>query len=305
MDKEHFSNSLKKMRKSKKLTLIKLSELSGVAKSAISYYENGVRLPNTVTLHKLANALNVDPSELTDPPDPLELIAEKLFNKELNLFQAKINSGKALSKEYYAEYNGNSVCVYFRFPKIKYEPNQSKLIDQGYKKAKENRDNLKEFDDSVKDSLTLKNINIDEYNWNRPIESYFQYGEIIYNDFISTVASDVTNTIYFFNLDGQVNEDLNKKSFHKIRDKRNSTPFSGEVSKDYYWFLLKNFNRMQDEILQEAVTRGLVAKIEYIEDENLEYLDNVTRIDYFDKTGKLHCTELFDHNENLIETKKF
>ena len=46
------------------LTLSELAEKSGVAIDTISGIERGVRVPQARTLHKLAQALSVDPREL-------------------------------------------------------------------------------------------------------------------------------------------------------------------------------------------------------------------------------------------------
>lgn len=58
-------DNIKKLRLENKLTLAKLSELSGVGQSTINDIENGkAKNPKTDTLTKLANALDVSINEL-------------------------------------------------------------------------------------------------------------------------------------------------------------------------------------------------------------------------------------------------
>jgi len=58
--------SLKKIRINKKLTQIRLAEISGVSQSYISEIETFLKSPTLETIEKLANALKVHPFELQE-----------------------------------------------------------------------------------------------------------------------------------------------------------------------------------------------------------------------------------------------
>lgn len=76
-----FSNTLKRLRKSKGITQAELAKDLGVSKSTISMYEIGAREPDFETLEALADYFNVDMNYLTgwsDDPinyDDPELLA--------------------------------------------------------------------------------------------------------------------------------------------------------------------------------------------------------------------------------------
>ena len=55
----NFGETLKKLRKNKNLTQSQLGEKIGVAKSVVSYYENGDRYPSPEILIKIAHTFNV------------------------------------------------------------------------------------------------------------------------------------------------------------------------------------------------------------------------------------------------------
>lgn len=55
----NFGETLKKLRTNKNLTQSQLGEKIGVAKSVVSYYENGDRYPSPEILIKIAHTFNV------------------------------------------------------------------------------------------------------------------------------------------------------------------------------------------------------------------------------------------------------
>ncbi len=61
---------LRRIRAEKGLTMDTLEERAGVSKRTISEIERGVRTPHTLTLAKLANALEVDLDELLEDEAP-------------------------------------------------------------------------------------------------------------------------------------------------------------------------------------------------------------------------------------------
>jgi transcriptional regulator with XRE-family HTH domain len=59
-----FGKVLKEQRELKKLSQEKLAELCDLDRTYISLLERGLRQPTISTLFKIANALNITPSEL-------------------------------------------------------------------------------------------------------------------------------------------------------------------------------------------------------------------------------------------------
>ena len=57
-------STLRELREKKVLSQKHLAMLSGVATSTISKIENGQKKPRFVTIHKLAEALGVEPGEI-------------------------------------------------------------------------------------------------------------------------------------------------------------------------------------------------------------------------------------------------
>ncbi|MFK3937795.1 helix-turn-helix domain-containing protein [Alkalihalobacillus sp. NPDC078783] len=64
------ARNLKKMREKEKLSLEKLSQLSGVSKTMIGQIERGDSSPTITTIWKIANGLKVSFSSLIDNPQP-------------------------------------------------------------------------------------------------------------------------------------------------------------------------------------------------------------------------------------------
>jgi transcriptional regulator with XRE-family HTH domain len=61
---ETFGQRLKRIRREKKLTQLKLEKMSGISHHSISNYEKGKKSPNIVYLEWLCKALDVTASEL-------------------------------------------------------------------------------------------------------------------------------------------------------------------------------------------------------------------------------------------------
>lgn len=59
-----FSNNLKRLRKSKKLTQIQLAEKLGVAKTTLASYEQGRRMPDIEIQNKLADIFDISLDQL-------------------------------------------------------------------------------------------------------------------------------------------------------------------------------------------------------------------------------------------------
>jgi len=71
---------IKEIRKNKKITQLRLSELTGINRASITQYENGTYEPSIEKLELIANALNVTVQDLFDPSKK-ELIAKEEITK--------------------------------------------------------------------------------------------------------------------------------------------------------------------------------------------------------------------------------
>lgn len=83
---EFFSNNLRKIRESKRLTQTEVAISLGIGKSTYSQYESGKREPNLDTLKAIADLLGVSVDVLlSDMNDTVEvgdeIISRKLFDK--------------------------------------------------------------------------------------------------------------------------------------------------------------------------------------------------------------------------------
>lgn len=67
MIKEAFGERVRQLRKGKELTQGQLAEQSGLAMRFVQELESGSKQPTLTTLYKLADSLDVTPSELIDP----------------------------------------------------------------------------------------------------------------------------------------------------------------------------------------------------------------------------------------------
>jgi len=59
-------STLKELRLKKLWSQAKLAKLSGVSRTTIVAIENNQHIPQLLTIHKLANALGIDASEIDD-----------------------------------------------------------------------------------------------------------------------------------------------------------------------------------------------------------------------------------------------
>ena len=73
---EEFSKNLKMLRKSKKLSLVKLSELTGIPKSSLHEYENNLVDPGLNNAKILAEFYNVTLDFLIGYEEPIKKIAQ-------------------------------------------------------------------------------------------------------------------------------------------------------------------------------------------------------------------------------------
>ncbi|MBQ8692950.1 MAG: helix-turn-helix transcriptional regulator [Synergistaceae bacterium] len=74
---------LKVIRKQRGLTLREVGDLTGIDFNTISRYERGVLTPNSKTVLKIAQALNVTTDELLNGTADTKARFEIIFNKEL------------------------------------------------------------------------------------------------------------------------------------------------------------------------------------------------------------------------------
>lgn len=84
MQKSYFSENIKTLRKSKKITLAELSEAINVSKSTISDYENDKFSPTINVCRKIADYFNlsIDDLEFSDISDLLQKNPKKEFSSE-------------------------------------------------------------------------------------------------------------------------------------------------------------------------------------------------------------------------------
>lgn len=66
MDNNTIGNAIKYARKNAGLTQTQLAKLIGTSHAAISYWENGVNIPNVLDCRKMADALGISIDELID-----------------------------------------------------------------------------------------------------------------------------------------------------------------------------------------------------------------------------------------------
>lgn len=85
--------NLKRIRKTKKMTLKQLEEITGITNSYISAIENGRKKnPSTEILEKLAKALNVNVVDFYDKPTLTDK-DKKAINKDLNEVMQEFRDG--------------------------------------------------------------------------------------------------------------------------------------------------------------------------------------------------------------------
>ncbi|WP_203247713.1 helix-turn-helix domain-containing protein [Sporosarcina beigongshangi] len=71
------ANNLKKLRVSKKLSLEKVAELTGVSKTMIGQIERGESAPTITTIWKIANGLKISFTALINQPQPDTIVVSK------------------------------------------------------------------------------------------------------------------------------------------------------------------------------------------------------------------------------------
>lgn len=81
----NIGEQIKKTRKEKGLSQAKLAEKSNISLKTLQRYEKGVRTPNFIILQSIANALDVNLSDLTLSSEPLPVTLNK--DQANNLFQ--------------------------------------------------------------------------------------------------------------------------------------------------------------------------------------------------------------------------
>ncbi|CQR24358.1 phage transcriptional repressor [Streptococcus varani] len=96
-------NSIKEIRKSKKMTQKELAKLTGFKQNTISNHENGNRQLDEIDIRKYAKALKVKPQQLFDYPSPqkVELIPSTL--QKVTYTTSKLEHNRQLNVLDYAE----------------------------------------------------------------------------------------------------------------------------------------------------------------------------------------------------------
>lgn len=108
----NFGERLKNIRRSKRVSQKELGQRLGVSQQTIAQYEKAESTPKASTVNKIANALNVDPRTLLDPPPSHvvdntkmrqflnELLKKQAEENLLRTFRSLNNDGKAKIIEY-------------------------------------------------------------------------------------------------------------------------------------------------------------------------------------------------------------
>lgn len=73
INKNNFSQVIKKIRKEKGLTQQELANIVGITATGVSYWESGNAVPNTRTLNKIANYFGVTVNFLLGIKDKIEM----------------------------------------------------------------------------------------------------------------------------------------------------------------------------------------------------------------------------------------
>ncbi len=88
MEKQHRKNFIKEIRKQRGLTQKELGDLVGVADSQITMIENGRRGLRAEMLHRIADALQCHPLDITDGPGNAVVARSEREKKLLETFRA-------------------------------------------------------------------------------------------------------------------------------------------------------------------------------------------------------------------------
>lgn len=88
----NFGEKLKSLRKSKNMTQTQLGNNLGVAKSVISYYENGDRYPSYDVLVKIAHTFHVTTDYLLDMEKSRTLDVSDLTDDDIAVLETVANA---------------------------------------------------------------------------------------------------------------------------------------------------------------------------------------------------------------------
>ncbi len=93
MDKSAFADRIAKLRVAKGLSQHQLSQMLGVKRSVVSYYESGDRLPSYDVLMEMSRVFNVSTDYLLKGKDASRVIqVSDLSEKELDVVMGVINA---------------------------------------------------------------------------------------------------------------------------------------------------------------------------------------------------------------------
>ena len=93
MDKSAFADRIAKLRVAKGLSQHQLSQMLGVKRSVVSYYESGDRLPSYDVLMEMSRVFNVSTDYLLKGKDASRVIqVSDLSEKELDVVMGVVNA---------------------------------------------------------------------------------------------------------------------------------------------------------------------------------------------------------------------
>ena len=107
----NIGHNLKKIRKSKRLTQEKLSEITQISMASIQRYESGKRQPNIQTINKIAEALGVPVSEILGSNATTNNIGTKIVSAQTinNISHEELAERTGIDEKYLRIIKSNQV----------------------------------------------------------------------------------------------------------------------------------------------------------------------------------------------------
>ncbi|HCD18965.1 XRE family transcriptional regulator [Macrococcoides caseolyticum subsp. caseolyticum] len=134
----NIGNTIKTIRKQRKMTQQQLADQMGISRSYLSDIENGNKNPSAKTLEKLAKKLNVSITYLTTGMKTLNDLTEDEINNQLNTVQKVLRESKDNSEREVKNYLLELIQKDLSFIEVKYFAE----IIKYYEAEKNDKENL-------------------------------------------------------------------------------------------------------------------------------------------------------------------